>query len=77
MGFYLAKRLLQDKDTKLILLVRSSGNLSARQRVERLFQERCYEEEYNSIKDRLEIIEGSITSPNLGLDQKQRKGLSQ
>ena len=76
MGFYLAKRFLQDEDTKLILLARSSGNLTARQRVERLFQIRCSEEEYKSIKDRLEIIEGSITSPNLGLSKEQIERLS-
>ena len=76
MGFYLAKRFLQDEDTKLILLARSSGNLTARQRVERLFQIRCSEEKYKSIKDRLEIIEGSITSPNLGLSKEQIERLS-
>ena len=76
LGFYLAKRFLQDEDTKLFLLARHSENLTARQRVERLFQERCSEKEYNSIKDRLEIIEGGITYPNLGLDQKQRERLS-
>ena len=76
MGFYLAKRFLQDEDIKLILLVRPNRNLSARQRVERLLKERCSEEEYNSIKDRLEIIEGSITSPNLGLAKEQRERLS-
>lgn len=76
MGFYIAKRLLQDEDNNLILLVRHNANLSARQRVERLFKERCDKEEYNSIKDRLEIIEGSITSPNLGLAKEQRERLS-
>lgn len=76
MGFYLAKRFLQDEDIKLILLVRPNGNLSARQRIERLFKERCGEEEYNSIKDRLEIIEGSITYPDLGLAKEQRERLS-
>ena len=76
LGFYLAKRFLQDEDIKLILLVRHSGNLTARQRVERLFQERCSEKEYNSIKDRMEIIEGSITSPNLGLAKEVRERLS-
>ena len=76
LGFYLAKRFLQDEDIKLILLARPNGNFPARQRVERLFKERCGEEKYNSIKDRLEIIEGSITYPDLGLAKEQRDRLS-
>ena len=76
LGFYLAKRFLRDEDIKLILLVRPNVNFSARQRVERLFKEHCGEEEYDSIKDRLEIVEGSITSPNLGIAKEQRERLS-
>ena len=76
LGFYLAKRLLQDRDIKLVLLVRPNANFSARQRVERLFKEHCGEEEYDSIKNRLEIVEGSITYPNLGLAREQRERLS-
>ena len=76
LGFYLAKRLLQDKDIKLIFLVRPNANFSACQRVERLFKEHCGEEEYNSIKDRLENVEGSITYPGLGLAKEQRERLS-
>lgn len=76
LGFYIAKRFLQDEDNKLILLGRHVGNLTARQRVERLFHERYTEEEYNSIKDRLEIIEGSITSPNFGLAKEVKERLS-
>ena len=76
LGFYLAKRFLQDEDIKLILLVRPNANFSAHQRVERLFKERCGEEEYNNIKDRLKIIDGSITYPDLGLAKQQRERLS-
>ena len=76
LGFYLAKRFLQDEDIKLILLARPNGSLSARQRIERLFKQRCGKDEYNSITDRLEIVEGTITYPDLGLAKEEREKLS-
>ena len=76
LGFYLARRLLREEDIKLILLARPDVRFSARERVERLFKDHCGEEEYDSIRKRLEIVEGSITYPNLGLAREQRERLS-
>ncbi|MFH1673120.1 MAG: SDR family oxidoreductase [Pseudomonadota bacterium] len=76
LGFYLVRRFLQDKDVKVILLVRRQGSLSAPQRVERLLKERYSEAEYHRIRPRVEIVEGSITSPDFGLSKKHAERLS-
>lgn len=76
LGFYLAQRLLQDEQTNVILLARSGKGLSAGQRVGKLFRERLGDEGYSSIKDRLEVIDGSITSPGLGLTKSDQQRLS-
>lgn len=76
LGWYLVKQFLKDEDTRLTLLVRARKNISARLRVKKLFQENYSLEEYLTLKNRITVLEGSITSPNLGLSKGQLDKLS-
>jgi len=76
LGWYLVKQFLKDENTRLILLVRAKKNISAQLRVEKLFQENYSLEEYHKIKSRIKILEGNITSQNLGLSKEQLDKLS-
>jgi len=79
LGWYLIKSLLKDmdKDTSLVLLGRSKEGICVHSRIEKLLKDNYSEEEYPELKERIEIIEGSITQPNLGMGNEQAEKLAE
>ncbi|MEW6380878.1 MAG: SDR family oxidoreductase [bacterium] len=77
LGWYLVKSLLKDRDVSLVLLSRSQEGRSAQSRMEKLLRDNYNEAEYNKLKDRIEIVEGSITQPNLGMSNEQSQRLAE
>lgn len=76
LGWQLVKHFLQDDNIKVTLLVRSNGSITAKNRVEKLFRDNYDVERYNILKDRIDIIDGDIIKPNLGITKKQADKLS-
>lgn len=77
LGFYLVKRLLKDRNTHLILLARAKEDQSPAERVRTLLEQRYGRQEYERLSGRIRILEGSVTSPNLGLGQETAEELAQ
>ncbi|MGA1863893.1 MAG: SDR family oxidoreductase [bacterium] len=76
LGWQLIRRLLNDDNIKVTLLVRSNGSVTAQNRVEALLRENYDIKKYNILKDRIDIIDGNIIKPNFGLTKKQIEKLS-
>jgi len=70
LGWDIAKDLLEDKDSRLRLLVRGKSGLSARERVDALIRKDYGGEKVKNIMGRIEVIEGDITESGLAINKK-------
>ncbi|MGA1840298.1 MAG: SDR family oxidoreductase [bacterium] len=76
LGLQLVKRLLNDDDIRVTLLVRSNASMTAQNRINLLLKENYDVKKYTILKDRIDIIDGNIIKPNFGLTKKQIEKLS-
>ncbi|MFA5389782.1 MAG: SDR family oxidoreductase, partial [Candidatus Omnitrophota bacterium] len=75
LGWDMAKDLLEDKGSRLYLLVRGKSGTAPQERVNKLIKKDYSGDEIKGIADRIEVIEGDITGPGLGIDKKLSKRL--
>jgi thioester reductase-like protein len=70
LGWDIAKNLLEDKNSRLYFLAREKSGLTAENRIIGLVKKDYTAGKASDILDRVELIEGDITAPGLGIEKR-------
>lgn len=75
LGWNLTRNLLTLDENKVYLLVRSKNNQQASNRINQLLVRHCGKKDVGILKKRIELVEGDVTLPRLGIEEDKERHL--
>lgn len=76
-GFNLLRKLLENTEDNFYLLIRANKNNTAEERIINLLEEKYDEKTVNNYMNRIQVVSGSLTEENFGLDEKLLDSLAE